>query len=457
MAVGQKFGLNKIQAMFMEVFGLSRAVSLSAILLISLVVIFAVFWFFHSAPPDTLTITSGPKGSIFETNAEKYTQILARDGVKLKILPSQGSLENLKRLLDPSFHADIGFVQGGVAEGLNIDKLVSLGSISYEPLLVFYRGDRSVDLLSQLSGKRLAIGPVGSGTRSLALKLLAANGIEPGGATALVDLDPEDAAKALIEGTVDGVFLMGDVASSKLMRELLRTPDIHLLNFTQADAYSRRILYLGKLTLPKGSIDFGKDLPAHDVYLIGPTVELIARSDLHPALSDLLLEAASNVHGRAGLLKRRGEFPSPLEHEFRISPDASRFYKSGKSFIYRFLPFWMASLLNRILVAFIPMIVVLIPILRIIPALYRWRMKLRIYRWYRMLLVLEKDLTANLTSEKREELLGQLMHIEKEVNKMKVPASFGDQFYGLRGHVSLVRDRLMDSTQSHTEAGGEKG
>ena len=457
MAAGQRFGLTKIQAMFMEVFGLSRAISLSAILLIGLIVIFAVFWFFHSAPPDTLTITSGPKGSIFEANAEKFAQILGRDGVKLKILPSQGSLENLKRLLDPSFRADIGFVQGGVAEGLNIDKLVSLGSLSYEPLLVFYRGDRSVDLLSQLSGKRLAIGPVGSGTRSVALELLAANGIEPGGATELVDLDPEDAATALIEGNVDGVFLMGDVASSQLMRKLLRTPETHLLNFTQADGYTRRILYLDKLILPKGSIDFGKDIPAHDVYLIGPTVELIARSDLHPALSDLLLEAASQVHGRAGLLKRRGEFPAPLEHEFRISPDASRFYKSGKSFLYRSLPFWQASLLNRILMAFVPMIVVLIPILRIIPALYRWRMKLLIYRWYRVLLVLEKDLTANLTPEKREELLGRLNHIEKEVNKMKVPASFGDQFYGLRGHVSWVSNRLMETGHSPTEGGGEKG
>ena len=306
-----------------------------------------------------------------------------------------------------------------------------------------------MDLLSQLSGKRLAIGPEGSGTRSLALALLAANGIEPGGATALVDLDAEDAAKALIEGNVDAVFLMGDFASSQLMRKLLRTPGIQLFDFTQADGYTRRIVYLNKLILPKGSIDFGKNIPAHDVYLIGPTVELIARSDLHPALSDLLLEAATEVHGRAGLLKRRGEFPAPLEHEFRISADASRFYKSGKSFLYRSLPFWLASLVNRILVAFVPMVVVLIPGLRIIPVLYRWRIKLRIYRWYRVLLVLEQDLIAHLASEKREELLGRLDHIEEEVNKMKVPASFADQFYVLRGHISFVRSRLMDSTQSH--------
>ena len=435
--------------MLMETFGLGPAVSLSAILFVSLVIIFAVFWFFHSAPPDRIIITSGPAGSIFQTNAKKYGQILARNGVKLEMLPSQGSLENLKRLVDPSFRVDVGFVQGGVTAGLNIDKLVSLGSISYEPLLVFYRGIRSVDLLSQLNGKRLAIGPLGSGTRSMAVALLAANGIEPGSATALVDLDAEDAAKALIDGNVDGVFLMGDVASSQLMRKLLQTPEIHLLNFTQADGYARRLVYLNKLTLPRGSIDFGKDIPAHDVYLIGPTVEVIARPDLHPALSDLLLEAATEVHGRAGLLKRQGEFPAPLEHEFRISADASRFYKSGKSFLYRSLPFRLASLVNRILVAFVPVVVVLIPVLRFIPALYRWRIKLRIYRWYRILRVLEQELMARLSSEQREELLERLDHIEKEVNRMKVPASFADQFYGLRGHIHFVRSRLMDSAQPH--------
>ncbi len=448
MAGDRKLGIAKLPTMFREIFGLSHTVSLSVILLVALVTILAVFWFFHSAPPGTITITTGPERSIFQMNAEKYAKILARNGVKLRILSSQGSLENLKRLLDPSFPVDLGFVQGGVAEGLDIDKLVSLGSISYEPLLVFYRSDRPLDLLSQLSSKRLAIGPVGSGTRSLALTLLAANGIEPGGATALVDSSPEDGAKALLEGTVDGVFLMGDVASPQVMRKLLETPGIRIFSFIQADAYSRRIVYLNKLTLPEGSIDFAKNTPPHDVYLIGPTVELIARPGLHPALCDLLLEAAMEVHGKAGLLKHQGEFPAPLEHEFQISAEARRFYKSGKGFLYRSLPFRLASLVNRILVAFVPLIVILIPILRIIPVLYRWRIKLRIYRWYRVLRGLEQDLMAHLASERRGEFLERLDHVEKEVNKMKVPASFGDQFYGLRGHINFVRSRLLDSTRS---------
>jgi hypothetical protein len=449
MGTSLKSGLTRIQSIFTEFFGLGRSVALSAIALISLVAIFAIFWFFHSAPPNTITITSGPEGSVFRTNAEKYSKILARNGVTLKIITSDGSQENLKRLADSSFRVDIGFVQGGVVGDLNIDKLVSLGSISYEPLLIFYRSAKPLELLSQMNGKRLAIGPVGSGTQTLALALLKANGIEPGGATVLADLDAEDATKALIEGKVDAVFMMGDSASTQIIRTLLRTEGIQLFDFTQADGYTRRIGYLNKLILPKGSIDFGKNIPDHDVHLISPTVELIARNDLHPALSDLLLETATEVHGRAGLFKRLGEFPTPLEHEFRISADASRFYKSGKSFLYRYLPFWMASLVNRILVVFVPMLLVLIPGLRSIPAIYRWRMKMRIYRWYRLLLALEQEMIASPASEKQGELIGRLNHIEEEVNKMKLPASFADQFYVLRGHINFVRSRLMDSIQSH--------
>ena len=447
MRAGRRIGLARMQAVFMETFGLGRGVSLSALLLTGLVVVVAVFWFFHSAPPDTIVITGGPEGSVFQTTAEKYAKILARNRVKMRILPSEGSLENLARLNDPAFRVDIGFVQGGVAGGVNIDKLVSLGSISYEPLLVFYRGAEPVALLSELGGKRLAIGQTGSGTRTLTLGLLAANGIEPGGPTDLVDLDAADAAKALIEGRVDAVFLMGDFASPEIMRSLLKTPGVHLLDFTQADAYSRRFSYLNKLDLPMGSLDFGKNIPSHDLYLIGPTVELVARPDLHPALSDLVLEAAAEVHGSAGLLKRAGEFPAPLEHEFRISADARRFYKSGKSFLYRSLPFWVASLVDRILVVFVPAVVVLIPVLRMIPSLYRWRVRMRIYRWYRVLLSLEQELIARPAVDGREALLERLDRIREEVNRMKIPASFADQFYVLREHISFVRERLMEGSQ----------
>ncbi len=451
MAKIRKVGLSQLQTMFTEIFGLGRAAALSASLLIILAAIISVFWFFHSAPTDTITITSGPEGSIFQRNAEKYRQILARNGVKLKVLPSQGSLENLKRLTDPAVRVDIGFVQGGVATGINIDTLISLGSLYNEPLLVFYRAAAPVDLLSKLKGRRIAVGREGSGSRSLALALLSANGIEAGGTTTLLDLDAEDATTALLAGNVDVVFMTGDSASPQLMRKLLRTPAIRIFSFAQADGYTRRIGYLNRLELPEGVIDFGKNIPARDVHLIGPTVELIARNNLHPALSDLLLEAAREVHGKAGLFRSRGEFPAPEEHEFRISSDAIRFYKSGKSFLYRYFPYWLASLVNRTLVVVVPMVIVLLPGLRSIPAFFRWRIRLRIYRWYRALLVLERDLIAPLAQEKRMELLGRIDHIEEEVNRMKVPAYFADQFYVLRGHIDFVRDRLIKSVLPQQE------
>ena len=301
MKTDRKYKLSRVVAVFSDNFGLSRTLSLTVVCFISLVTCFAIYWFIHSAPPRILTITSGLSGSAFERNAEAYHVILARNGVTLKILPSQGSLENLQRLENPASGVDIGFVQGGVSDGTNIQKLVSLGNISYEPLLVFYRGSNSIRLLSELEGKRLAIGSAGSGTHSLALTLLQTNGLTTDGVTKLLNLDADDAAQALFAGTVDAVFMMSDSASSQTMRTLLRSPGVQLLDFEQADAYTRRFNYLNKLRLPEGSIDFGKNLPPQDVWLIGPTVELVARPDLNAAVSDLLLDAASEVNGKASM------------------------------------------------------------------------------------------------------------------------------------------------------------
>jgi len=444
MNTDRKFGVTSVTSLLSENFGLSWGLSLLVVCFTGVVSCLAIYWFVHSAPPRTLTITSGPPGSSFERSAESYRLILARNGVDLKILPSQGSLENLRRLENPGSRVDIGFVQGGIANKTNTQNLVSLGNLAYEPLLIFYRGTNTIRLLSELAGKRLAIGAAGSGTHSLALTLLLTNGITAGATTQLLGLDTEDAAKELMAGTVDAVFLMGDSASSQTMRSLLHTPGVHLLGFEQADAYTRRFNYLNKLRLPEGIIDFGRNLPPQDIWLIGPTVELVARPDLNAAVSDLLLEAAHEIHGNAGLLQNQDEFPNAIQQEFQISPDAARYYKSGKKFLYREFPFWIASLLNRVMVAFIPMMLVLIPGLRLIPAAYKWRIRLRIYRFYRMLLVLERELAREVTPATRDEVHRRLDEIEKAVKRMKVPASFADQFYGLRGHIDFVREKLAN-------------
>lgn len=421
---------------------MSWEMALLSVLLVGAIIVFAVFWFIHTAPPHTIIMTSGAPGSSFATNAEKYRLILETDHVRLKILPSKGSLENLQRLNDPAFPVDIGFVQGGITNDPESNNLVSLGSVTYEPLLVFYRSDKPVKLLSGFAGKRVAVGSVGSGTRSLALQLLALNGIKTNGTTSLLDLDGDDAANALLAGTADAVFLMGDTTSGAVMRKLLADSSIGLFDFTQADGYTRRISYLNKLVLPQGSMDFGKNIPPHDVNLVGPTVEIIARPNLNPALSDMLIEAAKHVHNPAGVFKRHNEFPAPIEHDFPISAEAERYYRSGKKFLYNFLPFQLASVINRILVVFVPAVLVMIPTLRLIPATFRWRMQLRINRWYRELLALERSLVSDQSTASQEKLMTQLGRIETEVNKMKVPTSFAGQFYDLRGNILFVRNQL---------------
>lgn len=421
------------------------AISVGPLILLTVIAIVAAYWLIRPAPPTTITIASGSNGSTFRITAEKYQKILARKGVTLKILPSEGSLDNLKKLNDPTIPVDVGFVQGGLSEAVKLDKLVSLGSLFHEPLFLFYRSNAPVTLLSEFNGKRIAIGPDGSGTHALAMILLKANGIEPAGSTVLISTGGEEAAQALISGKIDAAFLMGDSATPPVIRNLLSATGIKLLNFVQADAYTRRYPYLFKVNLPMGAFDFGKNVPSQDVFLIAPTVELVARDNLHPALSDLLIETAREVHGGAKLLQRAGEFPAPLEHEYRISTDARRYYTSGKSFFYRYLPFWLASLVDRLLVVVVPIVVLLIPGLKLVPALYHWRIRSRINRWYGILINLERDMLAQPSPDEREELLKRFDVIEANVNKMKMPLAYTEQIYVLRDHINFVRERYNKS------------
>lgn len=422
--------------------GISLFMSASGILLVVLAASMAVLVFINSAPPTTITIASGPKGSSYQNNAEKYKAILAKQGITVNIVPSEGSMDNLRMLSDPAIKVDVGFVMGGEVGSTNIEHLMSLGNVAYQPLMIFYRG-KPKKLLSDFKGHRLDIDQEGSGPHTLALALLKANGIVPNDGTALLSTG-DDPVQALLENRIDAVFLMSDSTSIDTIRSLLHNPDVHLFNFTQAEGYTRRIEYLNMLEIPKGALDFGKDIPPADLNLVGPTVELIARDSLHPALSDVLLEAAQEVHGKPGLYKKRGEFPNPAEHEFRISKDASRYYASGKSFLYRTFPFWIASLISRALEAIVPVVILLVPALRIAPAIYRWRIRSRIYRWYRALLELERNaIRSSFDPARRDEFLQQLERIEDAANRIVVPAAFGDLLYELRLHINFVRGNLL--------------
>ncbi|PLZ03240.1 C4-dicarboxylate ABC transporter substrate-binding protein [Burkholderia sp. WAC0059] len=438
----------RIVARFVAISWRDLAMSFGPILLASIAALWLAVRLIQPAPPDSLTISAGPRGSTFWNAAQQYKTILARNGITLRVLESEGSAQNLERLADPSSRVDAAFVQDGLANHVP-DGLVSLGSVAYVPLAVFYRGP-AITRLSQFAGEKLAIGAPGSGTRALALVLLDANGIAPGGATQLLPLSGDEAAKALTDGRVDAAFLTGDSAQPPVISRLYRTPGVRLFDFAQAEAYARRFPYLTAISLPMGALDLGRNLPATDIRMIAPTEELVARDSLHPALSDLLIEAAQEVHGKASLLQRAGEFPALRGEDFPISDDAARYYKSGKSFLYRVLPFWLASLADRLLVLLVPVVVVLIPGLRLVPSLYAWRVKSRIYRRYGALIGIEREALnengearATASEPERRALLRRLDAIEKSVNSLKMPLAYAGQFYVLREHIGFVRARLL--------------
>ena len=416
------------------------------VIVVPVLVIAALFaWlavkFIGPAPPNSIVMLTGPKESSYYSVADRYAKIVARSGVKLQIVETGGAQDNLRRLADRKVRADVGFVLGGVSEGIETSGLMSLGSMFVQPVLVFYRGKEAVDRLSQLAGKRIAIGPEGSGTHALAMQFLVVNGMDKD-STQRLDLDGDDAVEALKQEKVDAAFLMGELVRGQVTRDLLKVPGIRLMNFRQADGYLRRLKFLSRLTLPEGAFDLGQDLPPSDVELVGPTVELVARENLHPALSDLLISAAREIHGSAGMYRKAGEFPAPLERNFPISEDAQRFYRSGTPFLYKKLPFWLASVVDRMLVVLVPLLVVLIPITRIVPPVYRWRVRSRIYRWYGALMAIERDVLANPTPEHKQELLKRLDEIREAVNNLRTPLAFADQLFVLREHISGVRNRL---------------
>jgi TRAP-type uncharacterized transport system substrate-binding protein len=435
-----------IPAKFRDISFLAFVQTVGPPLLVCAVLVWAALHFVKSAPPHTLTMSSGPKGSNFDTIAQRYSKILGRSGVKLIVIPSEGSLDNLNRMSNPKSHVDIALVQSGLTSGTDNENedLESLGGMFYQPLLIFYRSPKPLQRLSELSSQRIAIGPEGSGTRFLALALLKVNEIEPQGVTRLLDLEGEAARSALLHKQVDAIFLTGDSASGATIREMLHTDGVRLFEFPQANAYVRRFSYLSKLTVPAGAFDLGENLPPEDISLLAPTVELIAHSNLHPALCDLLIEAATEVHGHASLLQTAGQFPNPSIHTFPISSEAARYYKSGdRSFIYRYLPFWLASLISRLLIVIVPLFVVIVPSLRYLPLLYRWRIDSRIHHRYGELMELERQTLGTLSDARRAELLERLEAIEKSVISRKMPGSHAEQVYVLREHIDFVRKKLL--------------
>jgi uncharacterized protein len=404
------------------------------------------YWLVDPSPPRVVTLSSGQDNSAYETIGKKYAATLARYDIRVDLKPSQGSQENLFRLKDDASGVDIAFVQSGSTsqEELEGKGLVSLGSLFTEPVWLFVRESRNVTRLAQLKGLRINVGAEGTGVPSLFKKILSANGVEAA-QVKLGALENTPATVELLAGRIDGL-VFSSAPDAPLIQMLLQTPGIRLFDFAQAEAYTRRFPFLSHVVLPRGIVDFGRDLPPKDYHLIAPTATLVAREGLHPALIDLFVQAASDIHGEAGWFHRKGEFPTANYTEIPVSSAAEKFYKNGPPLLQRYLPFWLANFFERMWVVVVALGALILPLSRIIPPLYVWKVRSRVFRWYGQLRAVEQaieDVPPDRQKEVYPEQLQRLNDIEERVNRISIPLSFADELYGLRSHINFVRRRVQ--------------
>ena len=424
--------------------------------LIALGLLAGAYYVLDPTPPERVVLATGPEQSDYAELGKRYAAALKRYGIEVVLKPSQGSSDNRRALRDAAQVVDLGFVRGGSSDAARTADeeqsrvpLVSLGSLYLEPVWLFYRSDAAKHLnreatlthLSQLNGWRVNVGPRGSGITGLFSKLLQANGV---GSDSLNNsrLEQTPAVVALLAGDLDALVIAA-VPESLMVQMLLQTPGIKLYQFAQAEAYARRLPFLRAVELPRGVVDLAHDLPAQDLPLIAATTELAARADTHPALLQLFVQAAHDIHGGTGWLARAGQYPSEQNTELPLAPEAARYYRNGAPLLQRYLPFWLANLIDRMWVVLVSIVAVLIPLSRVVPPLYAFRIRSRVFRWYRQLRDIEDALRTQ--SASTADLLDELNKLEARAQHVTVPLSYAEELYSLRSHIQLVRERLSSS------------
>ena len=413
------------------------------------------YWLLDPAPPRHVVLATGQDQGAYAEFGRRYAQILKENGVEVRLRKTAGAAENIALLRQPGGDVDIAFVQGGAeddrpatrADGENEDDgLVSLGSLFYEPVWLFYRGDAAERLLkapeltslAQLAGWRVNIGEPGSGVPNLMRRLVEANGMDP--ATITLVREPQTpAVVGLLDGSIDAI-VFASAPESLLVQMLLSTPGVRLFDFAQAEAYGRRFPWLSPVTLPRGVVDLARDIPPADVRLVAPTATLVARKETHPALIQLFVQAAQQVHGGAGWFRKKGDFPNANNTERPLAGEAQRFYTNGPPVLQRYLPFWLANLVDRMWPVLVTIVAALIPLSRMLPPLYTFRVRSRIFRWYRQL----REVENGIGKRPNDELLRELAEIERRVEHINVPLSYTDELYSLRTHIHMVAERLVD-------------
>jgi len=421
--------------------------ALLAILALLIVFVFGVLWTLIPAPPKSIAIATGFQDGLYYRFGERMQSALKKEGVDLQVLKTGGTLDNLALLADPKSGVDLAMIQGGVADVSQYPHFVSIAGMFYEPVWVFFRessfkGDPDgLTLLTQLKGKRVSIGNAGSGTNSIAKLLLDTSGIKPTDLK-MEELTPQEGASKLATGNLDAVFVVA-AAEAPLLKSFINLPGVQLMNFVQADAYTRVLPFLTKVDVARGLMSIENDFPGLNRQMIAATATLVSRETISPAIVSLLLENAQDVLKSYSRLQKPGEFPSINGLDFPLQMDSEIYLKDGPSFLHRHLPFWTAVWVGRFARVVIPILAILIPLIAYIPALRDLSLRIRLSRIYAELKVLEStaaDPGARDTSRQA------LADIQKRVNAMKVSSLESKELYDLKGHVSMVRQRLkLDS------------
>lgn len=424
---------------------------LRRLILIGLVVLLALCWFllsiFKPAVQNKIVMTAGVEGGIYANFAQRYAQILKRDGITLEIRPSSGSVENFQRLQDEDSEYEIGLIQSGTGNIEQAPHLQTIAAISYEPIWVFYRGPETFDRLSQLRGKRIAMGLPGSGLRVASNELLVANGITTNNAT-LVETTGKTAYEQLIHNEIDAAFFIGR-ADSDLLHTLLNS-HMKLMSFSQADALVQKFPSLSKIVYPRGATDLINDNPAQDVTLLAATAMLVSKDTLHPALAYLLLDAAEIIHNPPDMFSPRNYFPNQNIEDFTISDETRHYFKAGRPFLQRYLPFWLANFLERRFAILLPLIAVLFGLIQVAPRIYHSSMKKRLVVWYTEIRLLEEEIwnTPYPSQEKFAAWRAEIEAIAANTNRINIPQRYYADVYLLKQAIRGVLDRISEAAHS---------
>lgn len=413
--------------------------TLAAILCISGVVWLTLAYFIPS-PPSNITIAGSFKGGHYEALAHRYKELLARSHVAVDVRSTDGAVENLRLLQDQNSGVQIAFMQGGVSNGRQAPGLLSLGRIDYQVFWLFYpAGDMLTDLM-QLKGKRVALGPPGSGTRAVSEKILNLAGITAENTT-LLTLAAQGAVNALNDGKIDALFLTF-APQSPILHSLLKGPQYRIMNFADAEALTRIFPFLVRLVLPRGVIDYERKIPAADVALVATTNGVMVRDDIHPAIIDLLVQTMLQVHREPGLFQLVSDFPTQTDPEYPVAPSALDYYKNGPSFLNRYLPFWITNYVQRAIAVLLAVIAIVVPLFSYAPKAYKGLVGMRLNSMYRRLRLIEASLQKDLSGSDAAALETDLEGVDRAIHSLAVPVRYSDMFFSIKSHLDLVRTRL---------------